>query len=268
MEYHFLAQSRSPGPPSWKWRTAPLFLSFALHLLVLAAAAWWTPRPRTVQWVDLRLALPDTPAPARDQVSPTLPSPAARPLPAPPENRPPPVPTQARPQREVPPGPAPARVETPVPATEPVPIPSLAPGEPAQPEEPIRSGESLSANPTRDQPLRAAPAVAAAGEAAPGPASPVSFETGEREHYLARLREQIEGALEYPATARRMRWTGTVLVSFLVSATGAAQNLEIRTGCGYPLLDREALQAVRRAAPFAAPPQATEVVIPIVFELH
>jgi protein TonB len=65
-----------------------------------------------------------------------------------------------------------------------------------------------------------------------------------------------------------MRWTGTVQVSFLVSEKGAVQRLEVRSSCGYPLLDREALQAVRRAAPFAAPTQATAVVLPIVFALR
>jgi len=76
---------------------------------------------------------------------------------------------------------------------------------------------------------------------------------------------------DYPALARRRGWQGTVLVLVRVRADGSVAAARVKTSCGYHLLDRSALSAVRgwRFAPGTRDgrPVATEVIVPIHFEL-
>lgn len=50
----------------------------------------------------------------------------------------------------------------------------------------------------------------------------------------------------YPALARRMGYQGTVELEVLVSGSGMVEELRIATSSGYPVLDKSALEAVRR----------------------
>jgi len=60
---------------------------------------------------------------------------------------------------------------------------------------------------------------------------------------------------------------GLVYVAFTITRDGSAQNVELRTSSGFDSLDESALEAVHRASPFAPPPQAARVVVPIQFSL-
>ncbi len=57
-----------------------------------------------------------------------------------------------------------------------------------------------------------------------------------------------------PANSTAAVAQGTVVVSFSVTATGAAAGIRIASSSGHGVLDQAALAAVRRAAPFPAPP--------------
>jgi periplasmic protein TonB len=76
----------------------------------------------------------------------------------------------------------------------------------------------------------------------------------------------------YPGVSLRMKEQGRVILRVLVSASGEAQSIEVRTSSGSERLDRAAIEAVRRWR-FAPARRGAETVaawalVPILFELH
>ncbi|TWO80041.1 energy transducer TonB [Denitratisoma oestradiolicum] len=75
----------------------------------------------------------------------------------------------------------------------------------------------------------------------------------------------------YPASSRRAREEGTVVLVVRVSAEGLAEEVSIRQGSGYPALDQAALEAVRRwrflPVPRGEQRLAASVVVPVEFSL-
>ena len=120
------------------------------------------------------------------------------------------------------------------------------------------------------------PASAALSSAAPSPTAAVVKASAPKlspsQRYLqARfgyIRKQILKKLVYPQRARRMGWQGQVKIRFVVDRSGKVKDLEVLESSGYPLLDRQALKAVKRAAPFPPPPVAAEISLPITFRLE
>ena len=81
------------------------------------------------------------------------------------------------------------------------------------------------------------------------------------------IKKRIRKYLEYSPQAKRMGIQGLVYVAFTINRDGSAQNVELRTSSGFDSLDESALEAVHRASPFAPPPHAARVVVPIQFSL-
>lgn len=102
--------------------------------------------------------------------------------------------------------------------------------------------------------------------------TPVAVD-GARNDYFSLLRAWLERHKEYPRNARLKRQEGTVTVRFTVRPSGQLQSYAIEQGSGFALLDREALDMLRRAAPLPAVPEALwrdglELVLPVSFYLH
>ena len=76
----------------------------------------------------------------------------------------------------------------------------------------------------------------------------------------------------YPAVSRRQGQQGKVMLRVFVNATGGVDQVEIRASSGHPVLDRTALDAVRRwrfvAARQGDQPVAAWVLVPITFTLE
>ena len=81
------------------------------------------------------------------------------------------------------------------------------------------------------------------------------------------IKKRIRKYLECSPQAKRMGIQGLAYVAFTITRDGSAQNVELRTSSGFDSLDESALEAVHRASPFAPPPQAARVVVPIQFSL-
>ncbi len=81
------------------------------------------------------------------------------------------------------------------------------------------------------------------------------------------IKKRIRQYLVYSPQAKRMGIQGLVYVAFTINRDGTAQNVELRASSGFDSLDESALEAVHRASPFAPPPQAARVVVPIQFSL-
>ncbi|MGB7631601.1 MAG: energy transducer TonB [Candidatus Deferrimicrobium sp.] len=115
----------------------------------------------------------------------------------------------------------------------------------------------IAASPTTGQ----GPATATAGS--PPGTSGAGFPAGD----FAWIRDAIQRAIAYPATARRMGWEGKVVVTFQLLSDGSVRDVRVVQGSGHAALDRGAIDAVRNASPFPRSPGKAEVITPIVYRL-
>jgi len=81
------------------------------------------------------------------------------------------------------------------------------------------------------------------------------------------IRDAIQRAISYPATARRMGWEGKVVVAFQLLSDGSVRDVRVVQGSGHAALDRGAIDAVRNSSPFPRSPVEAEVITPIVYRL-
>lgn len=88
-----------------------------------------------------------------------------------------------------------------------------------------------------------------------------------KEHF-SYIRDLIVKRLDYPPVARRMEWSGKVVVAFVVAESGDVRSVHVKESSGYPLLDHSAVDTVKRVAPFPRPPVAAEIVMPVQFRLE
>jgi protein TonB len=110
--------------------------------------------------------------------------------------------------------------------------------------------------PTGQDPARA---VAGGSTGKPGAISPATD--------FAWIRDAIQDAIAYPATARRMGWEGKVVVAFQLLSDGSVRDVRVVQGSGHAALDRGAVDAVRNASPFPRSPVEAEVITPVVYRL-
>ncbi len=174
-----------------------------------------------------------------------------------------------------------------LPATlaDPVLDPALALPSPApeiQPPIPAAAAPDSTAVGHGEETSRAGPTSATTGPAGKGsfagPAGPVAGSglgpggAGAQQAYLAKhfayIREAIQRSASYPPLARRMGWVGRVVLSFRILPDGAVANVQVAKGSGVPVLDRGAVEAVRRASPFPRPPAEAEIVVPVAYALE
>lgn len=79
----------------------------------------------------------------------------------------------------------------------------------------------------------------------------------------------VQRHINYPPIARRMGWEGKVLVSFVLEPNGDIRDLKVLKSSGYEVLDKEALDSIRRSyKDFPKPPVSVVVKLPINFRLE
>ncbi len=88
-----------------------------------------------------------------------------------------------------------------------------------------------------------------------------------RQHF-SYIRDCIMAKLGYPDMARRMGWSGQVRVGFVIQEDGCVRNVRVISSSGFELLDRNAVETVRKASPFPRPPAETDIVMPIAYQLN
>ena len=103
---------------------------------------------------------------------------------------------------------------------------------------------------------------------APTP-SPVTPEADLAEiRYIDRIKQQIDDAKEYPQRARRRNLEGVVKVMFTIGGKGELVSVRVSTSSGSRILDRSAIRAIEKAAPFDPPPKgALTLELPIRYQL-
>jgi len=91
--------------------------------------------------------------------------------------------------------------------------------------------------------------------------------------YSRQLSTQIKRYQKYPLVAQRRGWEGTAEVLLKIAADGRVIEIALGKSSGHEVLDREALEMVRRASPLPQAPQQLRgreltVTVPIVFRLQ
>jgi periplasmic protein TonB len=76
----------------------------------------------------------------------------------------------------------------------------------------------------------------------------------------------------YPKIAERRGWQGTALLDLKIDSNGEVLSAEIRESSGYDTLDKRALEMVKLASPFPAPPKELQgrtfnITVPVSFKL-
>jgi protein TonB len=235
------ARRERAGGAAWKGAGASLLL----HLLVGAAviAALSGPPRAAPQVIDLTLlppaeidrhAVPPAFAAAKPPGTAVLPEPPADPASA----------TVANPPDAI----EPANPSDPA-ANRSAP----APGSPHAPD----AATTAAPVPTGRSPVKAA---AGSPSGTSGAGSPPAGN-------FAWIRDAIQHAIAYPATARRMGWEGKVVVAFHLLPNGSVRDVRVVEGSGHAALDRGAVDAVRNASPFPRSPVEAEVITPVVYRL-
>lgn len=102
----------------------------------------------------------------------------------------------------------------------------------------------------------AAEADAASSAAAASKASKAGEGNGEVSKYPGLVQKKLRRALRFPKGAGSAR--GEVQVQFVVARSGAASSISVVKSSGSPVLDKEAIATVKRAAPFPPIPDSAD----------
>ncbi len=78
---------------------------------------------------------------------------------------------------------------------------------------------------------------------------------------------------QYPKIAQMRGWTGDVLLDLKIDGSGNVLSAKVRESSGHEVLDNQALEMVRKASPFPAPPEALRsrsfnITVPVSFKLE
>jgi periplasmic protein TonB len=192
--------------------------------------------------------------------------------------------------------PAPAPIEEPLP---PINIPEPPKPEPIKKNLNLLSNQSQSSkkrplSPTVEQPEVATPQVVeeviavqpsperAAEVVVPQPTEPIEPPTPPQPSqvdidsalsaYGNMLGRAIAKHKSYPKIAERRGWEGTALLDLKIDSQGNVVSATVRDSSGYEALDSRALEMVKKASPFPAPPKELQgrtfnISVPVSFKL-
>ncbi|MBV6342750.1 energy transducer TonB [Candidatus Magnetobacterium casense] len=88
-----------------------------------------------------------------------------------------------------------------------------------------------------------------------------------KEHF-AYIRDMILKNIAYPRMAQKMGWSGKVTVSFVIIADGHVDDVKVVESSGFRVLDDNAVETIKKVAPFPKPPVTAYLVIPVTYRLN
>lgn len=164
------------------------------------------------------------------------------------------------------PAPVPKRGPIPVPPGEQAPAPAPSPSAPARPQP---SSPATTESPAT---IPSAPSATAPTSEPPAKAAPPSVEAGALEKYRSDLIGMARRYKRYPRVALDNNWEGRVVVHMVVGANGVIASLRVTTRSGHDVLDRQAVDMIRKAKPLVPIPPAMRgrefsVEIPVIYDL-
>ena len=139
----------------------------------------------------------------------------------------------------------------------------------------VRSGSSSSSKPAKGLvvPVETQTRLASLASLSSPRAVPNIVDGGALRSYLGQVQRIIEGEKKYPEASRRAGRQGKLKIQFTILKNGEVDNVRLLTETPYPNLNREAMAAVKRAAPFSGIPDSVmrksiNVTLPFRFELN
>ena len=161
------------------------------------------------------------------------------------------------------------------------PIEKIETPEPIKKVEPIKKIEKK-ITPIIDKNATTVAQPAPKEEAPPAPAEVVSKipnvvpqeqVTQSIESYSSVLANAIAKYKQYPKIAQMRGWQGTVIADLEIDSKGSVISVKIKKSSTYEILDNEALEMIKKASPFPAPPDNLRgknfnVLVPISFKLE
>ena len=107
----------------------------------------------------------------------------------------------------------------------------------------------------------------------PRPAGPSQQDLdAARNLYGGLLTKEISKHKQYPKVAQMRGWQGEVLLELQLDGNGNMLSAKVKNSSSYEALDKQALEMVKKASPFPAPPDALKgrsfvILVPIPFRL-
>ena len=94
-----------------------------------------------------------------------------------------------------------------------------------------------------------------------------------RGFYSGQLTREIAKHKQYPKIAQMRGWQGEVQIDLHLDGNGNLLSSKINTSSGYEALDKQALEMIKKASPFPAPPDALRgrsfnILVPVSFRLE
>ncbi|MEN8189128.1 MAG: energy transducer TonB [Thermodesulfobacteriota bacterium] len=131
-----------------------------------------------------------------------------------------------------------------------------------RPEKKIAASTDIKQN----QPVLAKAPLSAAG---PRPIKPAVQPKGPyiKEHFFY-IRDSVHNKIVYPLIARKKGWQGRVLISFTIYRDGSVKDISIIKSSGFRILDKNAVEVIKKVAPFPRPPMVAELTIPVIYKLN
>lgn len=178
--------------------------------------------------------------------------------------------SQLEPESKSEPKPEPESKPEPKPVPKPAPNPEPKPAEKQQPQPesaPARS-EAPSESEQQSEPSQSQTRATGVGKRVETGGNPAV-----RQSYLARVMARVARFKRYPRSARKDGVTGVVLVKFIIRKSGKVESAEVINSSGDSRLDREAVEMLVRASPFASVPDDLssshlELTLPVEFSLN
>lgn len=105
------------------------------------------------------------------------------------------------------------------------------------------------------------------------PAGFIPDEAQETDNYALRISKIIKNKQQYPKIAQMRGWQGTVIADLEIDSKGSVISVKIKKSSTYEVLDKEALEMIKKSSPFPAPPynlrgKNFNVLVPISFKLE
>ena len=137
---------------------------------------------------------------------------------------------------------------TPPPPVVPTPVMTAPPEAAPRPEQPVIQRPPEQAPPP---PIAPAPPAPAPAPTPPPVAAESAVDQNElRRGYIRGVSTAVAKQKRYPRIAMQRGWQGEVMLRVVVDSNGNLVDVAVQQGSGYEALDREAIEMVRRAAPF------------------
>ena len=175
------------------------------------------------------------------------------------------------------PAPAPVRQKVPAPVRQKAAVHErqiatpLEASETAAPVAPIKVAQDMPQPASPAQPAdgtHSSPTAAIDDNSTAAEASVEALKAGYISSNLAQIREKILKNFSYPLVARKLRKSGKVMVAFTVCKDGSVEEISVVESSGFSVLDKKAVDTIKKSCPLPTPPVKTSIIMPIVYRLE